>query len=78
MSETQGYKIGRPVTLVMPAEGADIARILFAEQLDAVAAVMDDPGADEYFTKNEWVAMGFQRLMLAQMIARMDREARNA
>jgi hypothetical protein len=62
----------------MPAEGANLARDLFAEQLDAVAAVMDDPGAERYFSKNEWVAMGFQRLMLAQMVARMDREARDA
>lgn len=66
------------IQLTVPYEGHEIVRQLVAEQLDAVAAVMDDPGADEYFTKNEWVAMGFQRLMLAQMIARMDREARNA
>lgn len=76
MHVTQRYKNDQGFTV--PPDGVDLVRALCAEQLDAVAAVMDDPGADEYFTKNEWVAMGFQRLMLAQMIARMDRSRRDA
>lgn len=74
MQGTQCYK--KHLTVTFPREGFDLVRQLVAEQLDSVAAVMDDPGAEEYFTKGEWCAMGFQRLMLAQMLARMEREAR--
>lgn len=76
MLETQGYKKHQGFTI--PREGMDIAYVLFSEHLAAIVAVMDDPGAERYFSKNEWVAMGFQRLMLAQMIARMDRGMRDA
>jgi hypothetical protein len=76
VSETQRYKFGQEFTL--PSGGFDIARALFTERLEEISAVMDDPGAEDVFTKDEWAQMGFERLMLAQMVARMNKGGSNA
>jgi hypothetical protein len=76
MSETQGYK--KTTEFTVPAGGVDIAHALFTERLNDLTAVMDDPEAENYFSPQEWTAMGFERLMLAQMVARMNKGGADA
>ncbi len=73
MSVTQDYK--KEMTLTFAADCAGYVRDLFSRRLDNLNEVLRDNEARRVFSRDELVAMAFESIQLAKMIATMTKEA---
>lgn len=77
MSETQDYK--KEISLTFAAGCSGYVRDLFARRLDNLNEVLKDDEARRVFSRDDMVAMAFEAIQLAKMLASITKaEAVNA